>query len=85
MQLIEIKDGGIILYLTPPQCASLSKACRFAGHHTLSAEMDHWRTFAALFYACAVAGFAQWQMEPLDVSALDEQLAMSGLRESEIE
>ena len=40
MQYIDIKDGCIILHLTPPQCASLAKACRFAGHHTLSDEID---------------------------------------------
>ncbi len=81
MPLIDIKDGCIILHLTPAQCASLAKACQFAGHHTLSAELDHWRTFAALFYAGAVAGFAQWQMRPVDASAVDRQLELSGLRE----
>jgi hypothetical protein len=83
MPLIDIKDGCIILHLTPAQCASLAKACEFAGQHTLSAELDLWRTFAALFYAGAVAGFAQWQMCPVDASAVDRQLELSGLRETE--
>lgn len=85
MQLIDVKDGCIILHLTPPQCASLAKACHYAGHHTLSDEIDHWRTFAALFHACAVAGFAQWHMTPVDASAVERQLEISGLREVQLE
>ena len=85
MQLIEIKDGCVILCLTPPQCASLAKACQFAGYHTLSDEIDHWRTFAALFYACAVASFAQGHMCPVDASEVDQQLEMSGLGAVEVE
>lgn len=81
MPLIDIKDGSIILHLTPAQCASLAKACAFAGQHTLSPELDHWHTFAALFYAGAVAGFAQWHMRPVDASAVDRQLELSGLQE----
>jgi hypothetical protein len=85
MQLIDIKDGCVILHLTPPQCASLAKACQFAGHSTLSEEIDHWRTFAALFYACAVASFSQWHMAPIDASEVDQQLEMSGLGTVEVE
>ncbi len=85
MQMIDIKDGCLILCLTPPQCASLAKACQFAGHHTLSDEIDHWRTFAALFHAGAVAGFAQWHMCPVDAQAVDMQLEMSGLQEVKVE
>ncbi len=85
MQLIDIKDGCVILQLTPPQCASLAKACQFAGHHTLSDEIDHWRTFAALFYACAAAGFAQWHMQPVNASEVNRQMEMIGLREVEVE
>ncbi len=83
MQLIDIKDGNVILHLTLPQCASLAQACQFAGHHTLSDEIDHWRTFAALFYASAVAGFAQWQMSPIETSEVERQLEMIGLQEVE--
>lgn len=85
MQLIEIKDGCVILRLTPLQCASLAKACQCANHHTFSDEIDHWRTFAGLSYACAVASFAQWHMGPVDASEVDRQLEMIGLREVEIE
>ncbi len=66
--------------LTPPQGASLAKACQFAGLNTLSDDIDHWRTFASLFYACAAASFVQWHMCPVDASAVDEQLEMSGLQ-----
>jgi hypothetical protein len=85
VQLIDIKDGCVILHLTPPQCASLAKACQFAGHHTFSDEIDYWRTFAALFYACAMAGFAQWHMHPVDAAEVDRQLEISGLGKVEIE
>ena len=85
MQFIDIKDGCVTLRLTPPQCASLAKACQFAGLNTLSDDIDHWRTFASLFYACAVASYGQWNVSPIDAQAIEKDLTSSGLNEAEAE
>lgn len=79
MKPLNIKNGYITLQLSAAQCATLAKACRFASEKTLSDDIDHWRTFAVLFHACAIAGYAHWQMRPLDLTALDEQLFLSSL------
>lgn len=85
MQPIDIQNGCVNLCLTPSQCASLAKACQFASRHAFSNEIDQWHTFAALFHACAVAGFAQWHMCPTDTSQMDRELEISGLRAVDIE
>ncbi len=74
MKAFSIRNGYITIQLSAAQCATLAKACRFASEETLSEDIDHWRTLAALFHACAIAGYAQWQMCPLDMAALDKQL-----------
>lgn len=74
MKALCIRNGYITIQLSAAQCATLAKACRFASEETLSEDIDHWRTLAALFHACAIAGYAQWQMRPLDMAALDKQL-----------
>ncbi len=79
MQFIEIKNGRITIHLTPPQCASLAKACEFAGLNTLSDDIDHWRTFAAMFYACAATGYGHWNTCPKDAQAIKAALDKSGL------
>ncbi len=79
MQFIDIKDSCVTLRLTPQQCASLAKACQFAGYNTLSDDIDHWRTFASLFYACSVAGYSQAHMCPSDADAADNDLKSIGL------
>lgn len=79
MKAFSIRNGYITIQLSAAQCATLAKACRFASEETLSEDIDHWRTLAALFHACAIAGYAQWQMCPLDMAALDEQLFIAGL------
>jgi hypothetical protein len=61
----------------------MAKACRFASDKSFSSDIDHWRSLAAIFHACAIAGFAQWHMGPLDIATLDEQLFVIGLSESE--
>ncbi len=85
MRLIEIKDGCVIIRLTPPQCASLAKACQFAGLNTLSDDIDHWRTFAAMFYACAVASYGQGNTCPKDAQAIEQNIESSGLNSDEVE
>lgn len=79
MKTLNIENGYITIQLSAAQCATLAKACRLASEETLNAEIDHWRTLAVLFHACAIAGYAQWQMCPLDIVALDEQLCIIGL------
>ncbi len=81
MQIIKIKGGRVTIHLTPPQCASLAKACEFAGLNTLSDDIDNWRTFAAMFYACSVAGYGQWNTCPKDAQAIKAALDKSGLNE----
>ena len=79
MKTLCIKNGYVTIQLSAAQCAILAKACRFASEETLTDDIDHWRTFAVLFHACAIAGYAQWQMCPLDIADLDEQLFIVGL------
>ncbi len=85
MQLIKLKDGRITIHLTPPQCASLAKACEFAGLNTLSDDIDDWRTFAAMFYGCSVAGYGQWNTCPKDAQAIEAALKKSGLDKDDAE
>ena len=79
MKMLNTENGYITIQLSAAQCATLAKACRFASEETLCEDIDHWRTMTVLFHACAIAGYAQWQMYPLDVAALDEQLLIVGL------
>lgn len=71
MKTLNIKNGYITIQLSAAQCATIAKACYFASNETLSDDIDYWRTLAALFHACAIAGYAQWQMCPLDITALE--------------
>jgi hypothetical protein len=82
MKTLNIKDGYTTIQLSSFQCASLARACHLASEKTFSDDIDFWRTLAALFQACAIAGYAQWQMCPYDVEALNEQLDMVDLQES---
>jgi hypothetical protein len=56
MRNLNIENGYVTIQLSAAQCAILAKACRFASEETLSDDIDHWRTMAALFHACAIAG-----------------------------
>jgi hypothetical protein len=82
MSIQKFENGYVTIELSPFQCASLAKACYFASEQSCDAEIDFWRTLAALFHACSVAGFAQWQMSSPDLEALFEQLAILNLRKS---
>ena len=79
MKTLNIENGYVTIQLSAGQCATLAKACKFASEETLCENLDHWRTFAALFHACTIAGYAQWHMCPSDVEALDDQLCIVGL------
>jgi hypothetical protein len=80
--MLNFENGYVTIELSPFQCATLAKACYFASEQSCEAEIDFWRTLAALFHACSVAGFAQWQMSNPDLEALLEQLAILNLRKS---
>lgn len=82
MKMLSIKNGYVTLQLSAAQCAALAKACQVAGEETLSQDIDHWRTLALLFHACAIASYAQWQMCSCDIAALERQLLIVGLADS---
>ena len=83
--MLNFENGYVTIELSPFQCATLSKACYFASEQSCDTEIDFWRTLAALFHACTVAGFAQWQMSKPDLEALFEQLAMLNLGRNKID
>lgn len=76
---LDFENGYVTIELSPFQCASLAKACYIASEQSYEAEIDLWRTLAALFHACTVAGCAQWQMSKPDLEAMLEQLALLNL------
>jgi hypothetical protein len=78
--MLNFENGYVTIELSPFQCATLAKACYFASEQSCEAEIDFWRTLAALFHACCVAGFAQWHMSGPDLEALLEQLDLLNLR-----
>lgn len=82
MHLIDIKQGSVILELSPPDCATLVNMSRTACQHTLDGEIDLWQTWAGFFHACAVASYSQWHICPVDEQTIDDQLAQVGLRTS---
>jgi hypothetical protein len=49
----------------------------------LEKTIDAWRTLAALFHACTVAGFAQWHLSGPDLEALLHQLDLLNLRRND--
>lgn len=79
MSLLKIENGYITLELSPFQCATLAKACHFASEQSLDEQIDTWRTLAALFHACTIASFAQWQMVDPELEVLFDQLAQLNL------
>jgi hypothetical protein len=79
MSLFKIENGYVTIELSPFQCATLARACHFASQQSLDEEIDTWRTLAALFQACTIAGFAQWHMSNHDLEVLFDQLARLGL------
>ncbi len=78
--ILDFENGYVTIELSPFQCATLAKACYFASEGSCEAEIELWRTLAALFHACCVAGYAQWQMSSPDLEALFRQLDLLHLR-----
>jgi len=78
--MLNLENGHLTIELSPFQCASLAKACHLAGTQSCEAELEIWRTLAALFQACTIAGYAQWHMTDLELEALRAQLAILNLR-----
>ncbi len=85
MKALSIEDGNVTIQLSAYQCASLARACCFASDRSVSGDIEFWRTLAALFQACAIAGYAQWHMCPCDLEALVGQLAIVGLEGVELD
>lgn len=71
---INFEHGHLTIELTPYQCARLAKACYVASDKSFDQDIDDWRTLSALFHACAVVCFTQWQMSQADLDELKEQL-----------
>lgn len=78
--MLSFENGYVTIELSPFQCATLAKACHFASEQSYDADIEVWRTLAALFHACTIVGYAQWHMSSSDLEALLEQLAMLNLR-----
>lgn len=81
--MLNFENGYVTIELSPFQCANLAKACHFASEQSCDADIEFWRTLAALFHACTIVGYAQWQMSSPDLEALLEQLTMLNLRETD--
>ena len=77
--MLTIRDGKIILELTPIQCATIAKACQQASRQTDCDDLDSWRTMGALFQACAAAGYAHWHLSPFEADTWAEELVIAGL------
>ncbi len=80
---LNFENGYVTVELSPFQCANLAKACQFASEQSCDPEIEVWRTLAALFYACTIAGYAQWHMSSPDLEALLAQLDLLNLRSND--
>lgn len=78
--MLNFENGYVTIELSPFQCASLAKACHFASEYSYEAEIEVWRTLAALFQACTTAGYAQWHMREPDLEVLFQQLDLLNLQ-----
>lgn len=76
------ENGYVTIEFSPFQCADLAEACRFASEYSFNEKIDTWRTFADLFHACTVAGFAQWHLSDPDLAAFLHQLDLLNLSKS---
>ena len=81
--MLNFKNGYVRIELSPFQCANLAKACHFASEQSCDADIEVWRTLAALFHACTIVGFAQWHMCGSDLEALLHQLDLLNLRRND--
>ena len=79
MTIQKIKNGYVTIELSPFQCANIAEACYFASEYSFDEKVDTWRTLAALFHACTVAGFAQWHLSGPELEALLQQLDLLNL------
>ena len=80
MTIQKFENGYVTIELSPFQCADIATACHFASEYSFDEKIDVWRTLAALFHACAIAGFAQWHLSGPDLEALLHQLDLLNLR-----
>jgi hypothetical protein len=76
---LNFENGYVTIELSPLQCADIAEACHFASEYSFDKKIDAWRTLAALFHACTVAGFAQWHLSGPDLEALLHQLDLLNL------
>ena len=81
--IVNFENGYLTIELSPFQCASLARACHFASEYSYDADIEVWRTLAALFHACTIAGFAQWHLSDPDLEALLQQLDLLKLRRND--
>ena len=77
--LLDFENGYVTIELSPFQCADIAAACHFASETSFDEKIDAWRTLAALFHACTIAGFAQWHLASPDLEALLHQLDLLNL------
>ena len=77
--MLNFENGYVTIELSPCQCADIAAACHFASEYSFEEKVDAWRTLAALFHACTVAGFAQWHLSGSDLEALLHQLDLLNL------
>ena len=80
---LNFENGYVTIELSPFQCADIAEACHFASEYSFDEKVDAWRTLAALFHTCTVAGFAQWHMSGPDLEALLHQLDLLNLRRND--
>lgn len=80
---LNFENGFVTIELSPFQCANIAEACHFASETSFDEKVDAWRTLAALFHACTIAGFAQWHLSGSDLEALHHQLDLLHLRKND--
>ena len=83
MTIQKFENGYVTIELSPFQCADIAEACHFASEYSFDEKMDAWRTLAALFHACTIAGFAQWHLSGPGLEALLHQLDLLNLRRND--
>ena len=81
--ILDFENGFVTIELSPFQCADIAEACHFASEYSFDEKIDAWRTLAALFHACTVAGFAQWHLSGPELEALLHQLHLLNLRRND--
>ncbi len=72
--MLNFENGRVTIELSPFQCADIAAACHFASEYSFDEKIDVWRTLAALFRACTVAGYAHGHLSDPDLEAVLHQL-----------